>query len=99
MITGTLKSEIDRLWETFWTGGIANPITVIEQITYLIFLRRLDEMQTLKEKQANLLGAAIKDPIYLPEEKPLRWSSLRNMDPESMFEVMRLAQIRGEECI
>ncbi len=52
MITGTLKSEIDRFWSTFWTVGIANPITVIEQITYLILLRRHYEMQTLTEKQA-----------------------------------------------
>ncbi len=44
MITGQLKSETDRLWESFWTGGIANPITVIEQITYLIFMRQLDEL-------------------------------------------------------
>ncbi len=98
MITGQLKSEIDRLWETFWTGGIANPITVIEQITYLIFMRRLDEMQTLKEKQANMLGTAVKDPIYLPEERELRWSSLRHMDPELMFEVMRLPKVADKSA-
>lgn len=43
MITGTLKSQIDRIWETFWTGGITNPLSVIEQITYLLFIKGLDE--------------------------------------------------------
>ncbi len=43
MITGELRSQIDKVWETFWSGGIANPITVIEQITYLIFIKQLDD--------------------------------------------------------
>lgn len=87
MITGALKSDIDKLWDTFWTGGISNPLTVIEQITYLLFLRRLDENQILKEKQANKLGTKIKDPIYLPRQKELRWSSFRDADPERKFEL------------
>lgn len=53
MITGELKSKVDRVWEAFWTGGIANPLTVIEQITYLLFIRRLDELHTAKEKKRN----------------------------------------------
>ena len=56
MITGTIKSQVDKIWEAFWTGGISNPLTVIEQFTYLLFIRRLDEKQLLKEKQANLVG-------------------------------------------
>ena len=64
MITGTLRSSVDKLWEAFWTGGVSNPLTVIEQITYLLFLKRLDENQTLKEKQSAKLGGPIKDPIY-----------------------------------
>ena len=47
MITGELKSKIDRIWDAFWSGGISNPIEVIEQITFLLFIRRLDELQTL----------------------------------------------------
>ena len=49
MITGELKSQIDKVWEAFWTGGLSNPLTVIEQITYLLFIRRLDELQTQKD--------------------------------------------------
>ena len=45
MITGELKSQVDKIWESFWSGGVANPLTVIEQMTYLIFLRRLDERE------------------------------------------------------
>ena len=85
MITGTLRSSVDKLWEAFWTGGVSNPLTVIEQITYLLFLRRLDENQTLKEKQAAKLGGAIKNPIYPPKFKELRWSSFKDKDPETMF--------------
>lgn len=87
MITGQLKSDIDALWETFWTGGIANPLTVIEQITYLLFLRRLDEEQTLKESKANRLGAAIEKPIYTPEQRELRWSYFKDLDPKVMYEI------------
>lgn len=87
MITGELKTQIDKIWTDFWTGGIANPLTVIEQFTYLLFIRRLDEIQLLKEKQANLVGISIKDPIYTEEQKPLRWSSFRNTDPETMYKL------------
>lgn len=89
MITGELKSQIDKIWTDFWTGGIANPLTVIEQFTYLLFIRRLDEIQLLKEKQANLVGIEIKDPVYMEEEKPLRWSSFRNADPETMYRLFQ----------
>ncbi len=47
MLTGELKNQVDRIWDTFWAGGIANPLEVMEQITYLLFLRRLDDLQTL----------------------------------------------------
>ena len=60
MITGTIKGQIDQIWNAFWSGGIANPLTVIEQFTYLLFIRRLDEIQLTKEKQAHLVGIAIK---------------------------------------
>ena len=89
MLTGELKSQIDKIWTDFWTGGIANPLTVIEQFTYLLFIRRLDEIQLTKEKQAHLVGIAIKDPVYTEEEKPLRWSSFRNNDPETMYRLFQ----------
>lgn len=51
MITGTIKNQIDQIWNAFWTGGIANPLEVIEQITYLLFLKRLDDLHTLRERR------------------------------------------------
>lgn len=87
MITGELRSQIDRVWEAFWTGGLSNPLTVIEQMTYLLFLRRLDELQTRKEHKANLLNKAIEEPIYREEEQHLRWSHFKNLDPEVMHQL------------
>jgi hypothetical protein len=64
MITGAIKSQIDQIWNAFWSGGISNPLEVIEQITYLLFLRRLDDLHTLEEnKSARLPG---------PSERQLR---------------------------
>ncbi len=62
MLTGELKGKINRVWEAFWMGGLANPLTVIEQMTYLLFIRRLDELQVQKELQASFTDAAIRDP-------------------------------------
>ena len=87
MITGELRSQIDKVWEAFWTGGLSNPLTVIEQMTYLLFIRRLDELQTQKESQANLLKKPIVEPIYSESEYELRWSRFKNMDPEVMHKL------------
>ncbi len=59
MLTGELKSQVDTLWNSFWTGGIANPLKVVEQITYLLFIKRLDELQTLEENKSARLGKPI----------------------------------------
>lgn len=95
MITGELKSQVDKIWEAFWTGGISNPLTVIEQFTYLLFIRTLDENQTREEKKANMIGSPIGNPIYTEEQQELRWSSFRNKDPESMFELFTRPQAGG----
>lgn len=87
MITGELKSQIDKVWEAFWTGGLSNPISVIEQMTYLLFIRRLDELQTQKEQKANLLKQVIEEPLYGSGEEHLRWSRFKNMDPEVMHKL------------
>lgn len=87
MITGELKSQVDKIWEAFWTGGTSNPLTVIEQFTYLLFLRRLDERQLLEEKKANIAGIPMQTPFYAEDEKDLRWSSFKHKDPESMFDL------------
>ena len=51
VLTGELKSKVDSVWEAFWTGGISNPIEVLEQLTYLLFIKRLDDLQSLEEKE------------------------------------------------
>ncbi len=83
MITGELKSKIDRVWDAFWSGGISNPLEVIEQITYLLFIRRLDDLQTLAEKKARITGA-IDDPVFMPDQAHLRWGAFKNEAPEVM---------------
>ena len=52
MLTGELRSQIDSIWNAFWSGGISNPMEVMEQITYLLFLRRLDDLHTLEENKS-----------------------------------------------
>jgi len=59
MLTGELRNQIDGIWNDFWSGGLANPLQVIEQITYLLFLRRLDDLQTLEENKAARLSKPI----------------------------------------
>lgn len=51
VITGEIKSKIDQIWNSFWSGGISNPLEIMEQMTYLLFIRRLDEIQIAKEKK------------------------------------------------
>lgn len=85
VITGELKNKIDRVWDAFWSGGISNPLEVIEQITYLLFIRRLDELQLLKEREDEILGEGIKDPIFGPGQEELRWHVFRHEAPAEMF--------------
>jgi type I restriction enzyme M protein len=84
VITGELKSKIDRIWDAFWSGGISNPLEVIEQITYLLFIRRLDDLQTLAEKKAHRTGRPVENPIFLPGEAHLRWSRFKDLEPGVM---------------
>jgi type I restriction enzyme M protein len=88
MLTTELRSKIDRVWDAFWTGGISNPLTVIEQITYLLFIKRLDELQTLQENKANRLNESINNPIFSENEKEIRWKYFKNLEAEVMFNVM-----------
>ncbi len=64
MITGEIKNRIDSIWDSFWTGGITNSITILEQMTYLFFMKMLDDTQLKKEATANVLGITIKEPIF-----------------------------------
>src|SRR3954468_2181084 len=85
MVTGELRSQIDKVWNAFWTGGLSNPLTVIEQMTYLLFIKRMDELQTLREQKANVLKTPIENPIFNKKQYELRWSRFRDKDPESMY--------------
>ncbi|MDQ7014872.1 MAG: class I SAM-dependent DNA methyltransferase, partial [Gammaproteobacteria bacterium] len=85
MITGDLKSQVDKIWEAFWTGGISNPLTVIEQFTFLLFLRRVDEQQQAEEQEVLLLGLPLENPSYSEAQKKLRWHAFKEVDPEAMF--------------
>jgi type I restriction enzyme M protein len=95
VLTGEVRGQIDRIWDAFWSGGIANPLEVIEQITYLLFLRRLDELQTAEEAKAARLNRPIQKRIF-PEGKDqkgrtyedLRWSRFRNFEPREMYTVV-----------
>jgi len=96
MLTGELKSQVDKIWESFWSGGVANPLTVIEQMTYLIFLRRLDEKQQLAEKKANIADIPMTHVTYKPEHEIFRWSNFKNNDPETMFDLFTKPQIEAD---
>lgn len=91
MITGEIKSQVDRIWDAFWSGGISNPLEVIEQMTYLLFIKRLDELHTVQEKKASRLNRPIDRPVFGPskEEQLLRWSVFRQLgDAKTMYEVV-----------
>jgi type I restriction enzyme M protein len=95
MLTGEIRGQIDRIWDAFWSGGISNPLEVIEQITYLLCLRRLDDLQTLEENLAARTKKPIRRRIFPegkdPRKRPyedLRWSRFKNMSPPEMFKVV-----------
>lgn len=85
MLTGEKRSQIDRIWNAFWTGGISNPLTVIEQVTYLLFIKRLDDQHTAREKKSVLLQKPIENPIYSDEQQHLRWSRFKDREAEDMY--------------
>ncbi|WP_029248970.1 type I restriction-modification system subunit M N-terminal domain-containing protein [Mycobacterium avium] len=87
MITGELNGKIDRVWDAFWSGGISNPLEVIEQITYLLFIRRLDDLNTLAEKKARLTGVG-GGTLFGESQQYLRWSKLKHEDPTLMHKIV-----------
>lgn len=95
MLTGELRSQIDKIWDAFWSGGISNPLEVMEQITYLLFLRRLDELHTVEENKANRLKKPMERRVFPEGSDPkgksyedLRWSRFKNKEAREMFEVV-----------
>ena len=103
MLNSEIKSKIDRLWDSFWSGGISNPLTVVEQISYLLFIKKLDDIEIAKEKKAK----RIRRPYTTVFEKyiqdmeqsevtrlnlntdNLRWSEFVHYDSENMFKNMQ----------
>ncbi len=98
MITGEMKNKVDAIWDTIWTGGITSPITVLEQITYLMFMKLLDDNQLKAEANANVLGVPLKNKVFkegicVISENPrvetdynnLRWNIFHNFEPDAML--------------
>ena len=92
ILTGELKSKVDNVWDAFWSGGISNPIEVLEQLTYLLFIKRIDDLQTLEEKKANRIGKPVKRNIFLEGKydddyswDDLRWSRFKQKNSSEMF--------------
>ena len=98
MITGELKNKVDALWTEFWTGGLANPLDVIEQITYLMFIHDLDEVDTRKEKECVILGipheSLFPETVKLGEREvrgnDLRWSVFRDKPASAAYETVQM---------
>ncbi len=96
MITGPIKNQIDQIWNAFWSGGISNPLEVIEQITYLLFLRRLDDLHTLEENKSARLKKPMARRVF-PEGKDakkrryedFRWSRFKHFAPAEIYAVPR----------
>ena len=101
MITGEVKNRIDGIWDAFWNGGITNSITILEQMTYLFFMKMLDDAQLKKEATASVFGVEVSAPVFGKglwhnpdtdkdvEFESLRWSVFKNYEPTKMFNVVR----------
>ena len=95
MITGELKSQVNRVWDSFWSGGISNAMEIMEQITYLLFIRRLDDLYTLEENKAARLHQPIERRIF-PEGNDargvpydnFRWSRFKHFEARAMYELI-----------
>ena len=96
MLTGEIKNKVDRIWETFWTGGVTNPLTVIEQFTYLIFIKSLDDKQMESEANANILGLEPKIIFQGKSDKyknrfdykDLRWHNFKEFEAKRIYETI-----------
>lgn len=89
MLVGEERNKVDQIWDTFWTGGLTNPLLVIEQFTYLLFIKQLDDMETENEANAALLGFENEEKIFGPDQQEFRWSKFKNMSPSMQFKLMQ----------
>lgn len=88
MFTQDLQAKIDQVWLAFHSGGLSNPLSVIEQITFLLFIKQLDELQNRIEQEAIITGEVV-NPIYSEFDKNLRWSHFKNLSPEEMYKLFQ----------
>lgn len=89
MITGAIKNKVDKIWDDIAAGGITNPITVIEQLTYLMFIRNLDEKELENEEFANMMGEAVDNIFPLSDSgQSMRWNKFKDKDPREIFDVI-----------
>lgn len=92
MITGVIKNKIDKIWTDIWAGGITNPLTVIEQLTYLMFIRSLDEKELETEEFANSMGIEADEfELIFPKSatgQAMRWSKFKNRDSREIFDII-----------
>lgn len=89
MITGTIKNKVDKIWTDIWAGGITNPLTVIEQLTYLMFIRSLDEKELETEGFEAMTGESL--PKIFPQSEAgqsMRWSKFKDCHPREIFDIM-----------
>ncbi|SMX31911.1 type I restriction-modification system subunit M [Actibacterium lipolyticum] len=95
MLTGPIRSQIDQIWNAFWSGGVSNPLSVIEQLTFLMFIKRLDDLQTAEEAKVEMLGGTLERRIFPGGDDPkgepyanLRWSLFKNFEAREMMRIV-----------
>lgn len=89
MLTGEVRNKVDKIWTDLWAGGITNPITVIEQLTYLMFIRSLDEKELENESFEAISGQPM--PKIFPQDEEgqlMRWSKFKTMDARIIYDIV-----------
>lgn len=89
MLTGEIRNKVDKIWTDIWAGGITNPLTVIEQLTYLMFIRSLDEKELETEQAETLSGETL--PKIFPQDQTgqaMRWSKFKTKDSREIYEIV-----------
>lgn len=87
MLTGETRNGIDGIWTILWTEGSTNPLTNIEQITYLLFMKNLDEIELAKEEDGELLGIKVES-IFPTDKQHYRWSKFKNLPAQDMYRLV-----------
>ena len=89
MITGEIKNKVDKIWTDIWAGGITNPLTVIEQLTYLMFIHSLDQKELETEEFENMTGEKMEK--IFPQTatgQMMRWSKFKDLDPREIYDII-----------